>query len=156
MSKAKDLVDRLIREMQSGVTLNWRQAREDIHEAHDAANTEADRVLCLALHKAVMDAVERQSDDAIKEGNLAEFREARQQDYNMFLIKEAVIGRTDGIIPPDRMAAITRREVAAGRMSADDGLHKLAVAADTILTPPRREARKVGIGAWIASWFRPV
>ena len=152
MSKAKELVDRLIREKRSGDALDWQQVRKDIHEAHDAANTDADRVLCLALHKMIMDAVERQ--DAIEGDKLADFRETRQEDYNLLLMKEAMIGRTDGLLQPDKIAAITRREVAAGRMSADDELHKLAVAGDMVLTPPRRESRKGGIGAWIASWFK--
>lgn len=145
MSKAKKLVDRLIREMQSGRMLNWRQVREDIHEAHDVADTEADRVLCLSIHKTIMDAVEREG--LIEEDSLAEFREARRQDYNLLLVKEAVIGRTDGNVPPDKMAAITRREVAAGRMSANDELHRIAIEGEMALAPPRREPR--GIGTWV-------
>jgi hypothetical protein len=152
MSKAEDLADRLIKEAQSGAPLNWRRARKKIHEAHDAANTEAERVLCLRMHKAIMDAVERQG--IIEKRNLAHFRKARQQDYNLLLVKEAVIGRTHRNVPPAKMAAITRREVAAGRMSPNDGLHKLAVAGNAILTPPQREARKAGVGAWIVSWFK--
>jgi hypothetical protein len=124
MSKAEELADRLIKEAQSGNTLNWRRARKDIHEAHDAANTEAERVLCLRMHKAVMDAVERRG--IIEKNNLAHFRKARQQDYNLLLAKEAMIGRTDGNVPPAKMAAITHREIAAGRMSPNDELHKLA------------------------------
>ena len=150
MSKAEKLADRLIREAQSGFKLNWRQAREDIHEAHDAADTEPVRVLCVSMHKTIMDAVEREG--LVEEHMLADFREARRQDYNFLLIKEAMIGRTDGNVLPDKLAAITRREVAAGRMSADDELHKLAVAGDMVLPPPRREPR--GVGAWIAGWFK--
>jgi hypothetical protein len=68
----------------------------------------------------------------------------RSQYYNLLLIKEATIGRTDGNIPPDKLAAITRREVAAGRMSPDDDLHKLAVAGDTVLKP------LAAVSAWTA------
>ena len=150
MSEAKELANRLSKAAQSGDRLNWRQAREDIHRAHDAAETEADRVLCIGLHKSIMDAVERQG--LVKEDKMEEFREARRKDYILFLIKEAIVGRTDGIISPDKLAAVTRRGVAAGRMTADDEFHRLAVAGDTMLMPTQREAG--GVGAWIASRFK--
>jgi hypothetical protein len=64
------------------------------------------------------------------------------------------------------MAAITRREVAAGRMAADDGMHKLALAADAVMAgnplspdeaklfPPSEPASPKSIWARIASWFK--
>jgi hypothetical protein len=90
---------------------------------------------------------------AIEPDKLADFRKARLQDYNLLLIKEAMIGRIDGNVPPDKLAAITRREVAAQRMSPEDELHKFAVAGDAIL-PPRPAPSKTGIGARVASWFK--
>ncbi len=52
MSKAKVLVDRIIAQIESGGTYDWRRVREEIHEAHDAAETEADRVLCLNMRNS--------------------------------------------------------------------------------------------------------
>jgi hypothetical protein len=147
--KPAELADRLMEDMNAGGSTDLRRVRDEIHQAHDEATTEQERVLCLALHKAVMDAAER---NAIEPTDLVRFRKTRREDYNLLLIKEAVIGRTDGNVPPDRMASITRREVAAGRMSPEDELHKLAVAGDAILTRPAPP--KAGIGARIASWFR--
>jgi hypothetical protein len=149
MSKAKALVDRIITEMESGHTYDWRQVRKEIHDAHDVAKTEADRILCLGVHKIVMDTVERQG--LIEDDKLADFRKARQQDYNLLLVKEAMIGRTDGNVAPDKMAAITRREVAAGRMSPVDELHRLSSTHDPTSSPPRRKTRPMG--AWS---FRPL
>jgi hypothetical protein len=150
MMKPTELAERLSREAETGRSIDWRNAREEIHQAHDEATTEQQRVLCLAMHKAIMDAAER---IAIEPDKLADFRKARLQDYNLLLIKEAMIGRTDGNVPPDKLAAITRREVAAQRMSPEDELHKLAVAGDAIL-PPRPAPSKTGIGARVVSWFK--
>jgi hypothetical protein len=150
MLKATALADRLSREAEAGGSIDWRGVREEIHQAHDEATTEQERVLCLALHKAIMDAAER---TAIEPAKLADFRKTRLQDYNLLLIKEAIIGRSDNNVPPDKLAAITRREVAAGRMLPEDELHNLAAAGDAILTP-RPAPPKTGFGARIASWFK--
>ena len=117
--------------------MDWPQIRKDIHAEHDRATTAQDREALLGIYKAVMDAVERQ----IREEDLEAFRKARMEDYNLLLIKEATIEDTSGHINPPRMAAITRREVEAGRMAPDDGLHKLAVAGATVLTPVPKRAK---------------
>jgi hypothetical protein len=148
--KAEELADRLSREAKAGGSLDWLSMRKEIFQAHNEATTEQERVLCLALHKLTMDAAERTT---IVPEKLADFRKIRLADYNLLLIKEAVIGRTDGNIPPDKLAAITSREVAAGRMSPEGEFHKLAVAGDTVLTP-RPASQKTGLGARIASWFK--
>jgi hypothetical protein len=122
---ANELLESIKRQMATGV-IEWRQVREDIVEAHKNATTEAERVLLLGIHKVVMDAVER-DEGAIIPGGMDDFRKAREQDYNLLLVSEAMIGRTDGIIDPVVMRRITNREVAAGRMSPDDEMRKLAL-----------------------------
>ena len=119
-----DLLERLQANSVPGGAFDWRSIRDEIHAEHDRAATTKDRETLLSVHKAVMDLVERnmpQGDD------LEKFRTLRSQDYNLLLIKEAMIGDTSGIINQERMAEITSREVAAGRMSPHDELHKLAV-----------------------------
>lgn len=138
MSKARDLVERLAEDRFAG-TLDWPQTRNEIHEAHEAAETEAERVLCLSAYKVLMDTVERQR--LVKPDQWDNFRKARREDYRAFLIREAMIGVTDGHIHTDRLAAVTRREVAAGRLSPDDDLRKLADAGDRVLTPRPRGPR---------------
>lgn len=77
MSKASNLAESIMRQWQSGGGLDWRRARDDIHAAFDdPAATQADRVLCLAMHKSIMDAVERHH----LVTDLAGFRKARRQD----------------------------------------------------------------------------
>lgn len=118
-----DFLERLQANSVPGEELDWRRIRDEIHAEHDHATTTKDRETLLSVHKIVMDTVERN----IRGDDLEEFRTARSQDYNLLLIKEAMIGDTSGIINQERMAAITSREVAAGRMSPDDELHKLAI-----------------------------
>jgi hypothetical protein len=150
MSKAMELIRRIRMEGESGLGIDWQHTRDDIYEAHDAAETEAERVACLRMYFVLMDEVERQG--IVYQGKLEEFRELRRQYYTMLLIKEALIGVTDGLVRPDRMAAITRREVAAGRMAGDDETHRIAVEGEMALAAPRREPR--GVWARVASWFK--
>lgn len=88
------------------------------------ATTTEDRVILLSVHKTLMDAVER---NCVAPDKLAEFRTLRMQDYRLLLISEAIIGRTDGMIDPVKIVAISQREVNAGRLPSDDELHTLAV-----------------------------
>ncbi len=98
----------------------------------------------LGIHKALMDAVERGAGFTAED--MEKFKETRRGDYNLLLIREAMIGETDGNINPQKMGEITRREVESGRMAPDDDFHKLAVAGATILTPlPRQEQKQHSI-----------
>jgi hypothetical protein len=146
------LMQKLQHQMESG-EVNWREAREGIYSAHENATDEAERVLCLRLHKAVFDAVERDG-NAIAPGGLADFRKTRKSDYNLLLVKEAMIGRTDERIDPTAMRRITEREVRAGRMSADDELHKLSVAGAEVLGAQPESKKSAGVLSTIRSWFR--
>jgi hypothetical protein len=128
-------------------------SRIDIHAEHERATTNADRKALLSVHKAVMDAAERQ----IRAEDLEEFRKVRRGDYILLLIKAAIMGDNSGIINPQRMAVIARREVEAGRMAPDDEVHKLAVAGATIPTPlPRQEQKERSMLARLGNvlyWF---
>jgi hypothetical protein len=140
-------VSELLQRLQAlpfGVPWDWRQIRKDIHDEHDRATTTADRVALLAIYKSAMDAVERNADFTPED--MERFKKARRQDYNLLLIREAMIGKTDGNINPQKIGEITRREVESGRMAPDDDFHKLAVAGATILTPwPRQEQKQHSI-----------
>ena len=124
-------MEHLKERMQSG-SFDWGELRKNIHAAHGNAVTTEDRVLCLGIHKAVMDLMEGQ----IAPENMQEFREARSEDYNLLLLKEVMVGKTDGLVDPVKMAEITRREVAAGRMTADEDLHALALAGVEVFGRP--------------------
>jgi hypothetical protein len=68
--------------------------------------------------------------------DMAKFTELRQQDYNLFLTSKAA--DEAGNIVPERMLAVTEREIAAGRMTETDELHRLARAAIMTLQQERR------------------
>ena len=151
----RELFQRLEAHLVGGVPLDWQKIRNDVHEEHERATTTADRVALLDIHKALMDAVERGAGFTAED--LEKFKETRRGDYNLLLIREAMIGATDGNINPQKMGEITRREVEAGRMAPDDDFHKLAVAGATILTPlPRQEQKQHSMLARLGNvlyWF---
>jgi hypothetical protein len=64
---------------------------------------------------------------------IEDFRKARQQDYNIFIVKECTVGLDTPVVGGDvsveRLMAVTNREVASGRMSEEDSLRKTAVQA---------------------------
>jgi len=129
--------------------IDWREMREDILAEHASAPNVADRVLCLKMHDALMNLMER---TVIEPKNLVKFKETRSQEYALMLIRESMIGQTDGNIDPMKMLPITTREVRDGRMSPDDELHKLAVAGAEILGSQPKPSG--GLGAKLRSWFK--
>jgi hypothetical protein len=130
--------------------IDWRQLRDEIHKEHEAATTTEDRVALLGLYKSLMDWVER-SDGAVTD--IEAFRKARRQDTALLLIREALIGVTDGQVNPDRMLEITAREVAAGRLSRDDELHKLALGGLEQFDA-KAQRQKPGMFSKVRSFFR--
>jgi hypothetical protein len=146
---AAQLLERFAAMSQAGGEFDWREMREDILAEHTRATNVADRVLCLKMHDALMNFMER---TVIEPQNLAKFKETRSQEYALMLIQEAMIGQTDGNIDPMKMLPITTREVREGRMSPDDELHKLAVAGAQILGSQPKPSG--GLGAKLRSWFK--
>ena len=112
-----------------GAPLNWSRIRDEIHAEHDRATTTHDRETLLGVHKTIMDHVEQHT----RPEDLEAFKKFRREDYNLLLIKEGMIGNDTDNLSAHVIAAITNREVAAGRMSPDDELHKIAVAGSFIL-----------------------
>jgi hypothetical protein len=146
---AKELVERFSALSKAGGKIDWREMREEILTEHENAPTAADRVLCLKLHAALMNLMER---TVVEPENLEKFRETRSQEYALMLIKEAMIGQIDGNIDPLKMSSITTREVRDGRMSPDDGLHTLAVAGAEVLGSQPKPSG--GLGGKLRSWFK--
>jgi hypothetical protein len=122
--RVNDLFDRIER----APSLDWLGIRREIHDLFGQVAT-AERVALLGIYTAVMDAAERQS-FAGRPDDLAEFREARRQDYTLLLVKETTV---EGNVSPDLLDMVTAREVAAGRMSPDDEMRKLAISGVTTM-----------------------
>jgi hypothetical protein len=102
-------------------SLNWQRIRDRIAEGYSRVST-ADRVKLLELYQAVIEMAERQ----IPPNDLERFRIGRRQDYYRMLVSEWL--SRDGTVSPATMDAVTRREVAAGRMSPNDALRRIAAA----------------------------
>jgi hypothetical protein len=122
--RVHDLLDRI----ENGPSLDWRAVREEIHDLFGQVAT-AERVTLLRIFTAVMDTVERQGFKG-RPDDLAIFRETRRKGYNLLLAMETVV---EGNVSPDLLDMVTAREVAAGRMSPDDNMRKLAVSAITTM-----------------------
>ena len=106
------------------------EIRDKIFEEFDASTSSDQRSALLAAFKATMDIVESHLAKNGTEQQLAEFREARADDYTKLVVKESTVdGTREGTISPEAFMAVTNREIAAGRMTPDDPIRQLAVKA---------------------------
>lgn len=144
-----------------GETLDWRQIRQEIHDLHDQSTTTAERITLLGIFTAVMDRVER---SGLTGTDLKTFQATRGKDYNLLLIKESRVGTN---ICPETLFQVTEREVAAGRMAADEPLRVLAVegmaaphlSRAALIAIAEEEERKANslfsrIAAWLKNLFQ--
>jgi hypothetical protein len=97
---AKELLDRFMASAKPGVPLDWRKWQKEIVAEHEKAPNERDRVLCLDLHRALLNAVERQ----IKPADLEELKKLRDQEYILLLLQEAMIESRCLPLQPARFA----------------------------------------------------
>jgi hypothetical protein len=126
-------IESLINEMKTAKSFDVVDIRAKIQKEFDAAQTSDQRGTVLALFKAAMDQVERhlagQGDD--KAELLAGLQKARAQDYKIFIVQESTVGLdtpvVGGDVSVDMLMAVTNREIAAGRMTEDYSLRKIAV-----------------------------
>lgn len=71
-----------------------------------------------------MDLVERNLERSESPPNLLQdFRKTREADYRLFLVRESMVGEN---VCAETLAAVTQREVDAGRMSPDHTLYTMA------------------------------
>lgn len=106
------------------VVVNWREIINEIDVELANNNSIERREALLGMFKATMDIAEKN----IAPQDLETFREARRQHYSSHLIGEALVG---GNVCAKTMFDVTSREIAAGRITEDDDLRKIAVAAYT-------------------------
>ena len=119
---ASELLDYLQAEAESGQTLDFRAIRKEIHDASERTTDVGERVILLQIFHSVMDLVERSG--SIAEEHLATFRDTRDKDYRLLLIREVLIGENASA---ELLNSVTQREVQAGRMPEQDELRQLAI-----------------------------
>ena len=96
----------------------WRQMRERIHDAFEQAKSAQQRAALLALHQSVMNLAEKAMDPK----DLEKFREIRGHSYSLLVVRECLVGEK---VCPKTAAAVTAREVAAGRMAPNHDLRNM-------------------------------
>jgi hypothetical protein len=93
--------------------------------------------MLLSIFTVIMDQVER---SGLSGEDLAKFKVARRQDYNLLLVKESLVGEN---VCTETLSAVTEREVAAGRMAPDDELRTTAEVG--MAAPHLTRAQLIGI-----------
>lgn len=138
---ASELLERL-KAIPPGGELDFVRIRQEILDEYENVTNTDDRVMCLAMFKVVMDTIERQLEQHGKTtpAQLAEFKEARRIDYHSLIIQEATVGEN---VCVETLGAITKREIAAGRMAPDNSLRRIAL--DRIAAPHLTHSELIAI-----------
>jgi hypothetical protein len=149
---------------------DWKGFRDEIVELHRETTSEEERVALLkAFHELTM-----VGHDAFDEDTWDQLNPLARTDYLLLLNSEAM---EDGVINPRQLDRVTLREVASGRMAADDAFRRLAAAAGEVIgdsaniRAPRRAygtaifivsvVVAIGVGlfttvSWRALWVIPI
>jgi hypothetical protein len=122
------IADLLSRMMKIQLTLSdVRPLRDEIVQLNKTAQTDLEQSSLLFAFNALMDRAETM---ALDHDTLEKLRGLRKAQYLAMLNVQALRG---DLIDPDRLEAITRREVEAGRLAADDEFRRLSVAGAAVL-----------------------
>jgi hypothetical protein len=116
-----EILKRMAMMAREGQLPDWNKFRAEIVEEFRHATTTHERVALLSVHKLVMDTVEQSINFTPEDA--AKIKELRRQEYCHMLFVEAA--RPDGLLEPEKMEEITRREIEAGRMPPDDSLREV-------------------------------
>jgi len=124
-------IESLVNELKSLKSFDVVDVRAKIEKEFNAATTSEQRDKVLAIFTATMDQVERNLTNRSDQSELLEeFRKARAQDYKVFIFQECTVGLDSpggGDVSVEMLMAVTNREIAAGRMTEDHSLRKIAV-----------------------------
>ena len=135
------IADLLSRMMKLRLTFfDVRPLRDEIVQLNKTAQTDEEQSALLFAFNALMDRTETMGLDR---DTLEKLRGLRKADYLAMLNVQALRG---DLIDPDRLDAITRREVEAGRLAADDDFRRLSVAGASVLVKRSPSDRR--------SWFQ--
>jgi hypothetical protein len=98
-----------------------------------SARTSDQHASLLAMFKAAMDIAEAHVAKTGTQQQLEELQKARAYDYKSLVIQECMVGLDSPVVGGDvsveMLMAVTAREVAAGRMTEDHSVRKLAITA---------------------------
>jgi len=132
----------------SGNAIDWPVLRNRLHEAHSLSQSSGEKVEILQLFHNLMNHVEFTQ---ISEANMLVFREIRIQDYRQLLIIEGVIGVNACV---ETLDIITKREIAAGRLSPDDDLRRITLDHLSAAHSTRAELEAIAVNGKRSIWSR--
>jgi hypothetical protein len=121
------IADLTLRMMQTAPR-TWEEAkayRDEIVELNRIAQTDEEQGVLLFAFNALMDQVAARG--LVDDASLERLKPVRETDYKAMLIVQSLEDGGSGLIDPDRLEHITRREVEAGRLAADDDFRKHAI-----------------------------
>jgi len=102
------------------VIKDWREIIKEIDVELAKNNSIEKREALLQMFKTTMDIAEQ----TIATESLETFKEARRQHYHSHIIQEALVGED---VCVETLFSVTAREIAAGRMTEDNNVRKIAV-----------------------------
>ena len=145
------LIEKLKSAGENGQEIDYTEIRRKIDEEWEKTTTIDDRVKLLKVFNLVMDLVERNLERNESPPNLLQdFRNTREADYRLFLVRESMLGEN---VCAETLAAVTQREVSAGRMTPDHTLY--TTAQEQVAKPHYSRAELVAIAAEKAAGKKP-
>jgi hypothetical protein len=124
-------IENLVNELATAKDFDMVEVREKVQREFDAAASSEQRGRVLAIFNMTLDQAER---NLVARGDqeelLEKLKKARVQYYRAFLVKESTVGSDSpggGDVSVEMLMAVTNREIAAGRMTEDHALRKMAV-----------------------------
>ncbi len=124
MSLVAEFAAGIVAQAQAGRDLDFGALREQFLALARSVQGEAEHAALVQLFHDIMDMVEKRG--IVPPEKMATFRQVRDQDYRLMLMPEITIGAH---VSAELAAAVTAREVRAGRMRQDDPMRQSAEAA---------------------------
>lgn len=123
-------IESLVQEIEAASSHDLEKIRLRVEQEFFAAKTSDERGQVLGVFKNMMDRLERHLARGGYEKELAALREANAYEYKSLLVQESLVGGDNparGDISTEMLMAVTDREIAAGRMTANHAVRKIAL-----------------------------
>jgi hypothetical protein len=123
-------IETLINELATPTSLDAAEVAERVQRELDAAVSSEQRGRILAIFNMTMDQAERNLAVRDQQDLLDGLKRARAEHYKAFIVKESTVGFDSaggGDVSVEMLMAATNREIAAGRMTEEHALRKIAI-----------------------------
>lgn len=123
-------IDSLVGELMAAKSFDLVEVAAMVKSEFDAAASSEQRGQILAIFNKTVDQAERNLAAREQGEPLEKLKTARAHYYRQFIVKECTVGLDSpggGDVSVERLMAVTNREIAAGRMTEDHTLRRMAV-----------------------------